>query len=87
MKLLVYLDMEHNHSNLIYGFLLSFFVCGLGVSLAFLSTSGADLHSKIVVIVSATLLISAGVIMLKTTFKKRDNCPICFERYHFGRKK
>ncbi len=79
--------MEHNHSNLIYGFLLSFFVFGLGVSMVFLSPSGTDLHSKIVVLVSATLLISAGIIMLRSTFKKRDNCPICFERYHFGRKK
>lgn len=87
MKLLVNLVMEHNHNPLIYGFLMSFTVFGIGVFMVFLSPSGTDFHSKIVVTVSAVLLISAGIFMLRGTFRKRDNCPICFERYHFGRKK
>lgn len=78
---------EHNHNPLIYGFLLSFSVVGLGISLMYLSPSGTDFQSKIVVLGSAILLILVGTVMLRGTFKKRDNCPICFERYKFGKKK
>jgi len=79
--------MEHNHNPLIYGFLLSFFMFGMGVFMAFLTPSGADLHSKVVFTVVSILLVSGGIIMIRGTFQTRDECVICKDRYRYGRKK
>ncbi len=79
--------MEHNHKNLIYGFSISFFMFGVGIIMGFLSRTGVDLQSQLIVTVVAFLLLIAGIIMLKDTFKMRDNCPICKEKYRFGKKK
>jgi len=87
MKLLVNLVMDHNHNPLIYGFLLSFIMFAMGMIMGFLSRSGTDLQSQLVVTVVAILMVGAGIIILRRTFKLRDNCPICKNKYHFGKKK
>lgn len=79
--------MEHNHTNLIYGFLASFFVFGTGITMGILSRAGTDLHSQLVITVVAIFFIISGIIILKRTFQKRDNCPICKVKYNFGKKK
>lgn len=79
--------MEHNHSPLIYGFLLSFLVFGLGIAMGLFSASGTDFLSRIIPQFMAGLMIVAGIIMLRGTFKKRDECPICKGKYQFGKKK
>jgi len=84
--MLVNLDMEHNHNPLIYGFLLSFSMVGLGVSMAFFSKDASDFLSYAVLTIVALLLLVAGIIMLRGTFKTRDECSICKEKYHFGKK-
>jgi len=79
--------MEHNHNPLIYGFLLSFSMVGLGVSMAFFSKDASDFHSYAVLTIVALLLIIGGTIMLRGTFKTRNECEICKNRYHYGKKK
>ena len=49
--------MEHNHSNLIIRFMLSFFMFGVGMSLGLFSRSGGDLQSQLVILVSAIFLL------------------------------
>ena len=79
--------MEHNHNRLIYGFILSFLVFGVGIALAFLSKNGVDVQSKITLIILGCVFLVIGIIMLKQTFKKRDACPVCLEKYSYKRKK
>ena len=79
--------MEHDHYPLIYGFLLSFLVFGAGLTLAWFSMSGADFQSMITLLVFGVLMVVAGIIMLKNTFKKRDQCEICKNKYRYGNKK
>lgn len=79
--------MEHNHNPLIYGFLLSFLMFGLGIAIGLISASGTDFQSRIIPQLIAGLMIAGGIIMLRGTFKKRDDCPICKEKYQFGKKK
>lgn len=79
--------MEHNHSNLIIRFMLSFFMVGVGMSLGLFSRSGGDLQSQLVLLVTAIFLLITGIIILRGTFKLRDNCSICKNKYRFGKKK
>lgn len=79
--------MAHNHNPLIIGFLLSSTMFGIGVSMGYLSLNGADWQSRVVIQVFGGLLIVAGIYMLRNTFKARDECPICKDKFHYGRKK
>lgn len=81
------MEEEHNHSRLAFGFLLSFFMFGLGISLAFIGRSGADLQSQLVVTVFALLMIISSIYMIRKTIQKKNNCPICEKKYRFGKKK
>lgn len=78
--------MEHNHNPLIYGFLVSFLVFGIGLALAWFSMSGSDFQSIITLQVFGVLMIVAGIIMLRGTFKKRDQCEVCKDKYKYRRK-
>lgn len=77
---------EHNHNPLIYGFLLSFVMVGIGMALGFVGASGSDFQSVITIYVFGGLSISAGAVMLRNTFKTRDECLICKDRYRYGKK-
>lgn len=79
--------MEHNHNPLIYGFLLSFLLFGMGISLGFISMNGADWQSLVTIQFFAGLMVVAGIIMIRGTFKKRDQCPICKDKYRYGKEK
>lgn len=79
--------MEHNHSNLIIRFMISFFMFGVGMSMGLFSRSGGDLHSQLVILVTAIIFLVTGIIILKKSFNLRDNCPICKNKYSFGKKK
>lgn len=79
--------MEHNHTPLIYGFLLSFFMVGSGIILAFIGATSNIFELKIVVYAIGGIIVIGGTIIVKRTFKKRDNCEICREKYHYGRRK
>jgi len=81
------LDMEHNHNPLIYGFLLSFLMFGLGMALGFFSMSSTDWESRVVVQVIGGLMVVGGIIMIRGVFKTRDDCPICKDKYQYGKKK
>ncbi len=78
---------EHNHSRLVFGFLLSFLMFGLGIALAFVGRSGADLQSQLVVSVFALIMIIASIYMIRKTIQKKNNCPLCEKKYRFGKKK
>lgn len=60
---------------------------GAGIILGFLSKSGTDLHSQAVILIIALFMLILGIITLRGTFQRRDNCPICCEKYRFGKKK
>lgn len=80
--------MEHNHNSLIIGFLICFFMVGIAVFLAFTVNSiEVDFQSKLFAYVVASILVVAGTIMLKGVFKTRDECPVCKDKYKYGRKK
>jgi len=79
--------MEHNHNPLIYGFLISFSLFGIGIAMSYISFGGVDIHSKLVVLTFGILSVIASIIMLKGTFKKRDACPICKDKYQYRRNK
>ncbi len=81
------LDMEHNHNPLIYGFLLSFLMFGLGMASGFFSMEATDWESRVVVQVIGGLMVVAGIIMLRGVFQTRDECPICKDKYQYGKKK
>jgi len=59
----------------------------IGMTIGLFSRSGGDLHSQLVLLVTAIFLLITGIIILKGTFKLRDNCPICKNKYRFGKKK
>lgn len=69
--------MEHNHHPLIYGYLLTFVVFGLGVIMGFFSVNAIDWQTRVMVQLIAGFLIVASIIMLREIFNKRDHCPIC----------
>ncbi len=79
--------MQHNHHPLIYGFLLSILMFVVGMALGFFSMSSTDWESRVVVQVLGGLMVVAGIIMLRGTFKVRDECPICKDKYQYGKKK
>ena len=80
-------DMEHNHNPLIYGFLLSISMFGLGVGLVFFSQSGSDFQTKLVIYGIAILMILGSTVMVRGVFQTRDNCPISYDKYKWYRKK
>lgn len=49
--------------------------------------SSTDWESRVVVQVLGGLMVVAGIIMLRGTFKVRDECPICKDKYQYGKKK
>jgi len=79
--------MEHNHNPLIYGFLISFFMFGVGIFLAFTGNPIDEIQNKLFVYGVAIMVLVAGTIMLKGVFKTRDECPICKDRFQWNRKK
>ena len=80
--------MEHNHNSLVIGFLICFFMVGLAIFLALTVNSiEVDFQSKLFAYGVASILIVAGIIMLQGVFKTRDECPICKEKYFFGKKR
>jgi len=79
--------MEHNHTNLIYGFALSYLLFGMGLIGSYFAFSGSDFQSKITLHFLAVIAIGISAVNLRKTFKKRDQCEICKNKYRFGRKK
>lgn len=79
--------MEHSHNPLIYGFLLSFLMFGIGISFGYSTLLATDWQSLALLHGLGGLSVVAGIIMLRRTFKIRDECPICKNKYHFGKKK
>jgi len=79
--------MEHNHSPLIFGFLISFFMFGVGVFLAIISNSSTTLEGKLFSLGVGIFVIIGAIVMVKGVFKKRDECPICKDKYKYGSRK
>lgn len=80
--------MEHNHNSLLIGFLICFFMVGIAMFLALsVNSIEVDIESKMFAYGVAIILIVAGIIMLKGVFKTRDECPICKDKFKYGRKK
>lgn len=79
--------MEHSHYPLKFGFSLGILLFIIGVTLAFFGASGSDLHSKTTIYFAGGITIVVGTFVIKKTFKNRDNCQICKDKFRFGRKK
>ena len=79
--------MEHNHGKLWIGFALSFFMVGVGLFLAYISSSSTTLEGKIFSLGMGIFVILASIMMLRGVFQKRDECPICKDKYQYKRKK
>ena len=79
--------MEHNHSPLKYGFLVSMSMLILGITFGYIGAGGSDFQSKVVIYTFAGIIVVLGTIILRKTFKKRDDCEICKVKYHYGKKK
>jgi len=69
--------MDHNHHPLIYGYLLTFGLFGLGAVMGMYSVNAVDWQSRVMVQVIAGFMIVASIIMLREIFNKRDQCSIC----------
>jgi len=79
--------MEHNHSNLIYGFIVSYLLFGMGLASSYFAFSGSNIQSKITLLVFGCIAIGISIVSLRKTFKKRDQCEICKDKYRYGKKK
>lgn len=79
--------MEHNHSPLIYGFLISFFMFGVGIFLAVISSSSTSLEGKLFSLGVGIFVIIGATAMVRGVFKTRDACPICKDKYKYGSRK
>jgi len=78
---------EHNHNSITIGFLICFFMVGIAMFLALTVNSiEVDIQSKMFAYGIAIFLIIAGIIMLKGVFKTRDECPICKDKFKYGKK-
>jgi len=78
---------EHNHGKLWIGFAISFFMFGVAVFLAFTMRLAEDLFNQMFIAGVALMVLVASILMLRGVFQKRDECPICKDKYKFGRKK
>lgn len=79
--------MEHNHPNLIYGFAFSYLLFGMGLVSSYIAFSGSDIQSKATLLVFGCIAIGLSIVSLRKTFKKRDQCEICKNKYRYGKKK
>jgi len=78
---------EHNHGKLWMGFGISFFMFGVGLFLAIISNDSTTLEGKGFSLGVGVLVIVASILMLRGVFQKRNDCPICKDKYLYGRKK
>ena len=78
---------EHNHGKLWMGFGLSFFTFGIAIFLAYTVTLAEETINQLFILGVALLLVVASIIMIRGVFQKRDECPLCKDKYKFGRKK
>ena len=81
------MEEKHNHGNLLIGFGISFFTFGLAIFLAYTVTLAEETINQLFILGVALLLVIASIIMIRGVFEKRDECPLCKEKYKFGRKK
>ena len=79
--------MEHNHTRLIYGFILSYLLFGMGLASSYFAFATADFQSKMTLLGFGIGAIVIATINLRKTFKKRDQCELCKELYRYRRKK
>ncbi len=75
--------MEHNHGKLWMGFAISFFMFGVGIFLAIISSSSTTFDGRMFSLGVGIFLIIGAVIMVRGVFQKRDECPICKDRYRY----
>ena len=79
--------MEHNHDLLKYKFFASIIMLMIGMFMGFVGAGGVDFHSKVTIYASAGIIVVVGAVILRRTFKERDACEICKERYFYGKRK
>lgn len=60
---------------------------GVGLFLAYISSSSTTLEGKIFSLGMGIFVILASIMMLRGVFQKRDECPICKDKYQYKRKK
>ena len=78
---------EHNHGKLWMGFGISFFTFGIAIFLAYTVTLAEETINQLFILGVALLLVVASIIMIRGVFAKRDECPLCKDKYKFGSKK
>jgi apolipoprotein N-acyltransferase len=78
---------EHNHGKLWIGFAISFFMFGVAVFLAFTMRLAEELFNQLFIAGVSLMVLVASILMLRGVFQKRDECPICKDKYKFGKKK
>ncbi len=81
------LEGKHNHGKLWIGFGLSFFMFGVAVFLAFTMRLAVETFNQLFIAGVALMVLIASILMLRGVFQKRDECPLCKDKYKFGRKK
>ena len=77
---------EHNHGKLWMGFAISFFMFGIAVFLAFTIRLAEEFINQMFIAGVALLLLFTSILMLRGVFQKRDDCPICKDRYKSRKK-
>lgn len=79
--------MEHNHELLKYKFFLTIGMLFVGIGMGYLGASGSDFQSKVTIYFFGGLIVVIATIILRKSFKERDNCEICKYRFFYGKKR
>lgn len=77
---------EHNHGKLWMGFGISFFMFGIAVFLAFNIRLAEEFVNQMFIAGVALMILVLSIVMIRGVFQKRDDCPICKDKYKWKRK-
>lgn len=80
-------SMEHNHDLVKYKFFLTIGLLVGGILMGYIGASGNDFQSKVTIYFFGGITVVIATIILRKTFKERDSCEICRDRFFYGKKR